>query len=311
MKELKELICYYNGEYMKESEVKTGLWDMVWLEGCVYDMSRTYNHVPFFWKEHIDRLFRTLQGIHLDIGLSPEEVSKISLEVYKRNKENLHPDDDFYVVQRVSRGAMPSLPSPPTKPTVLINCAYLSPQYERMARYYQEGVQMVVANTRAIPPQCFDQKIKNSNRFCNASADFEAKMINPEAIALMLDVYGFAAECPRMNFLMVKDGKLFTSRATSSLAGVTRGTLLQLATELNIKSAETDISVYDLYNAEEIMVTANSFVIYPVAKFNERIMPRPIPGPITEKLFTAFNQKVGVDITQRVINHVEVQTKRG
>ena len=49
---MEELFCYYNGQYIKESEARISLWDAGLMEGGVYDVGRTYNHVPFFWKEH-------------------------------------------------------------------------------------------------------------------------------------------------------------------------------------------------------------------------------------------------------------------
>lgn len=302
---MKELICYFNGQYMKESEAKIGLWDMIFVEGGVYDIARTYNHVPFFWKEHIDRLFSSCRAVNFDPGLTPKEVYDISLEVFKRNEKNLDPEDDFLLIHRITRGAAPRFSAPTPRPTVLINVAYLSPQYEQQAKWYKEGIHLVVANTRQIPSQCLDPKIKHLNRLPNALADIEAKMVDPEAFALMLDINGFAAECSRQNFFMVKNSKLLTSRTTNCLAGITRATILGLAKELNIESAETDLCVYDLYNADEIFISANSFSIYPVAKFNKRVMDKPIPGAITQQLLSAFSKKVGFDIVYRVVSHVQ------
>jgi len=306
---MEELICYFNGQYMKESEVRIALWDSGLTEGGVYDVSRSYNHVPFFWKEHIDRLFYSARGIHLDMGMSPEEVYDIYLEVFKRNERLLDPEDDFWIVHRVTPGAMPRYVAPPPRPTVIINCAYLSPLYETMARFYREGIHLVVASTKAIPPQCLDPKIKHTNRLCNNSAEFEAKMVDPKAWALMLDINGRVAEGPRYNCFVVRDGRLLTPRLDNILSGVTRATLLRLAKELGIDSVETDLYVYDFYTADEIFVTATSFTIYPVARFNERELAKPIPGPITQQLLSAFSKLVGFDIVQRVISYVQAKAK--
>jgi len=108
---------------------------------------------------------------------------------------------------------------------------------------------------------------------------------------------------------MVRDGKLLTPKPTNILGGVTRATILTLARELGIESAETDLCVYDLYNADEIFVTGSSFVIYPVAKFNGRTLAKPVPGPITQQLFSAFSRLVGVDIVQRVVGYVQTKAK--
>jgi len=306
---MEELICYYNGQYMKESEVKIGLWDTGFTEGGVYDVSRTYNHVPLLWKEHIDRLFRSARSIHLDMGLSPEEVYDIYLEVFKRNEKLLDPEDDFWIVHRVTPGAMPTYGARPSRPTVIINCVYLGPRYETIARLYREGVNLMVASTRVIPPQCLDPKIKHTNRLCNDSADFEVKLVDPKAWALMLDINGRVAEGPRYNCFMVRDGKLLTPHSSYVLSGVTRNTLLRLAKELGIDSSETDLYVYDFYTADEIFVTATSFTIYPVFRFNERELPKPIPGPITQQLLSAFSKLVGFDIIQRVTSYVQARAE--
>ena len=62
-------------------------------------------------------------------------------------------------------------------------------------------------------------------------------------------------------------------------------------------------------SADEIFVTATSFTIYPVARFNERELGKPIPGPITQQLLSAFSKLVGFDIVQRVISYVQAKAK--
>ena len=51
---MEDYICYFNGEFIKESEVRFSLNDRAFREGMLYDIGRTYNHVPHFWKEHVD-----------------------------------------------------------------------------------------------------------------------------------------------------------------------------------------------------------------------------------------------------------------
>lgn len=304
---MEELVCYFNGQYLKESEVRIGLWDMGLWQGGIYEVVRTYSHVPVLLTKHIDRLFRSLRSVYIDIGMSPEEVQNISLEVLKRNETNLAPEDDFLLIYRITRGSRPRFSAPPVGPTILVNCAYLSDQYEQQVKYYQEGVPLVVVAIRQIPPQCLDPKIKHLNRMCNDLADLEAKRIDPQAEALMLDINGFAAECPRKNFFMVREGRLLTSKPTNCLGGVTRATVIELAKELKIEFVEADLSPYDLYNADEVFLTGTGFAIYPVAKFNGRALTKPVPGPVTKRLFSAFNKKVGCDVAQQATNYVQAK----
>ena len=138
---------------------------------------------------------------------------------------------------------------------------------------------------------------------CNTLASLEAKMVDPEAWDLMLDLNGLVAEGSTYSCFMVRDGRLLTPKLGNILAGVTRDTILRLAKELSIEAEEKDLWVYDFYNADEIFVTAQGFTIGPVAKFNDRVLPKPIPGPITQQLLSAFSKLVGVDIVKRVLNY--------
>ena len=226
-------------------------------------------------------------------------MNNITLEVLKRNNNDLPPDDDFLIIHRITPGVSQGNFNIFTSPTFLINCRHVSPLYEKMTQFYRDGIHLVVVNTRTMPPECLDPKIKHTNRLNNYLAEFEATMIDENAWALMLDIYGRVTEGPRYNCFLVKDNKLFTPRLDNILSGVTRSTVLRLAKEIGIDSIETDLYVYDFYNADEIFITATSFTIYSVTKFNERQMPKPVPGTIADQLLLAFNRLVGVNLVQR------------
>ena len=302
---MEELICYWNGDYIKEGEVKISIHDQAFCRGTgVFDVGRSFKHVPFFWEEHIDRLYRSLRCVHIDPGLTPEEMLRCTNEVFERNKKFLEPRDDFAIAQYVNSGTPDYHFGEPTQPNVLIECIYLSPRYERFAKAYQEGIHVVVANTRQIPPQCIDVKIKHTSRWVNSLADFEARQVDPNAWALMLDINGLVAEGPSFNCFAVRNGKILTPALDNILGGITRDVVLRLAWQLGVEVAETNTYIYDLYNADEIFITANSLCIAPVAKFNERVLEKSIPGPITKKLIAAFSELVGLDIVQNVMDYV-------
>ena len=303
---MKEKICYFNGGYIKEREAKIHISDWAIWEGGVYDIGRTFNHIPFKLNEHIDRLFHSLRSLpFIQFRLTPEKVHDITLEILKRNEKHLDSEDDYRYIYRISRGISVDPAAGPTFFVYLDSLAPLSGGYEKIAKWYTKGAHMVVASTRQIPPQCLDPKIKHSNRLCNSLAEFEAKMVDPEAFPLLLDIYGFATECARQSFLMVKDGRLFASKLTNALGGITRATILELAKDLDIECSETDLCVYDLYNADEVMITSSSFCIVPVVKFNDRVLEKPIPGPVTKQLMTALSTAVNCDFVQQILRKVQ------
>jgi branched-chain amino acid aminotransferase len=296
-----ERICYIKGEYVPESEARISICDWGLVEGGVYELTRTFNHVPFKLREHIHRFFRSLRSVpFIKFRLTPEEVQDITGEVLKRNEICLDPKDDWAIVFRATRGVQFN---PSAGPTFYIHTVPLpyGTTHAQLAKWYTQGAPLVVASTRQIPPHCLDPKIKHTNRLGYNMAEYEAKMVDPEAFTLMLDTNGCAAEGARENLLMVKDGRLFTPRLTGALEGVTRGTILELAEELNIESNVADLTVADLYNADEMMVTNTSVCIIPVSKFNNQPLRKPIPGPVTRQLISAFTNLVNFDFVERAL----------
>lgn len=294
-------IVFLNGEYIEESKAKVSIYDRGFLWGdAVYDIGRTFNHIPFKLKEHTDRLFRSLRYTQIDPFMTPQDVCAITLKVIKRNQHNWAPNDDYLYVQMISRGGSYSLsvdPAVAVKPGVLIQCRRIA--FETFAQKYVEGVHLIETPVRHIPSQCLDPRAKVRSRMVNFLADLEVKKIDPSAFALMLDVNGFLTEGPSFNFFMVKGGKLLTPRGCDVLEGITRQTILELAKRLGIESHETDLTLYDLYNADEVIITATSFEILPVSKLNNKPLEGPIPGPIAKQLLSALSKLVGVDIVQQ------------
>jgi branched-chain amino acid aminotransferase len=306
---VKDRICYFNGDFIRESEARVNISDWFIWEGGVYEVARTYNHIPFRLEEHINRMFNSLNCLpFIKFNRTPDEVLKATRELLKRNEGSITLKDDYRVIYRISRGVSYATS---TKPTFFIHLVpygeSVTETYKHYAKWYKKGVHMVVASTRQIPVQCLDPKIKHTNRLCNRLAQHEAMMVDPEAVALMLDIYGNATECPRDSFFMVKNGRLLTSRMVDCLPGITRDVVMELAAEMQIECVEAELTVYDLYNADEIMIVGTSIAIAPVSRFNQHSLPAPIPGPVTSRLQTAFSRLVDYDIVARTLEQSETR----
>ncbi len=296
-----ERTCYQNGAYIKEKEAKVSILDWALAEGGVYDLARTYNHIPFKLKLHIARLFRSIRSLpFIQFDLTPEEVYDITLRVLEENEKCLGQEDDWAIIFKVTRGIQFA---PSSGPTFYIHTAPLpfGSTYGQMAKWYTQGAHLVVPSTRQIPPQCLDPKIKHLNRLCNNLAEYEARLVDPEAFTLMLDVHGFASEGARENVFAVREGVLFSPRLTDCLGGITRGTVLELARDLGIPCIEKDLTVFDLNSADELMITRTTLGIVPISQFNSLPVPQPVPGPVTGRLMSAFSELVHYDLVQRAL----------
>jgi branched-chain amino acid aminotransferase len=296
-----ENIVYLDGEYVKWSEAKVSIHDRGFMWGdSVYEHSRTFNGQPFMWKEHIARLFRSLRYIGLDIDLTEEQIYDISLEVLRRNENNLSPDGTL--VHRISRGIQWEDVTTPY--TVVIDCLPMEKLISGIAKFYVEGARVITATTRRTPPQCLDARAKLCNKLNHIMAERQVKAFDPQAYALMLDISGFLSECSAQNIFIVKDGRLFTPKDYNILEGITRALLRdKLARELKIDYVETDLTLYDAYNADEMFLAATSFTILPVSRLDNRPVGESIPGLVTKRLTDAWSEMVGINIVEQALNY--------
>src|SRR5215472_14107828 len=99
-----ERVAYFNGRIMPESEVLISFRDRGFIFGdAVFDTARTFNHKPFRLKEHVERLYRSLDYLRIDPGLTPAETLEVSEEVLARNLHLIDKEDDYWLTQRISR----------------------------------------------------------------------------------------------------------------------------------------------------------------------------------------------------------------
>lgn len=106
--------------------------------------------------------------------------------------------------------------------------------------------------------------------------------------AVLLDTDGFIAEGPGENIFIVRKGILKTTPLTSILEGITRETIMQLASERNIKVVQERFTRDDLYLADEAFFTGTAAEVTPIREVDGRTIGKGEPGPITLEVQKAF-----------------------
>jgi branched-chain amino acid aminotransferase len=290
-----------NGEIVPESRAKISLFDYGLQEGYgVFDVARTFNGKPFKLREHIERLFRSLSYSRIDPGLSPEEVEKISLKVLELNEGLRGENDDYWIIQTITKGD--NWPLTPGSPTVAIYTVPLP--FARWAKQYKEGVHAVITSIRRTSPECVDPKAKVLSRINLQLAQMEATRVESGAYALMLDLNGNVTEGPGVNFAIIKDGKLLSPTPYGILWGITLETVMELGREMGMEVVVCDFQAYDVYSADEAFFTTTSRCILPVTKIDGITLSKGVPGPSTRKLLRAWSGKVGIDIVEQALSHL-------
>ena len=302
-------LCYVNGSFVRASEAKISIFDRGFTSGeGVYDVTRSFGHKLFKLDAHIARLYRSLKYTRIDCGIPIEEMTRLSTDVFERNKHLLAPDDDCALWQVVSRGSDRFTKGKPMTASVTVFCLPIA--YHTFAREYVDGCVLVTPSTRRIPPQSLEAKAKITNKMNHTVAAFEAKQVNPRATPLMLDLDGNISETHLGNFFFVSGGKLCTSTDRTVLGGVTRSTLFSLADEMGIPVVEGDFTPYDVYCADEAFTASTSPSIVPVKSLNGTTIGTSIPGPVTLKLMREWEKKVGIDFVSQALGHIEDRDKQ-
>jgi branched-chain amino acid aminotransferase len=302
-------LCYVNGSFVRASEAKISIFDRGFTSGeGVYDVTRSFGHKLFKLDAHIARLYRSLKYTRIDCGIPIEEMTRLSTDVFERNKHLLAPDDDCALWQVVSRGSDRFTKGKSMTASVTVFCLPIA--YHSFAREYVDGCVLVTPSTRRIPPQSLEAKAKITNKMNHTVAAFEAKQVNPRATPLMLDLDGNISETHLGNFFFVSGGKLCTSTDRTVLGGVTRSTLFSLADEMGIPVVEADFTPYDVYCADEAFTASTSPSIVPVKSLNGTTIGTSIPGPVTLKLMRAWEEMVGIDFVSQALGHIEDRDKQ-
>jgi branched-chain amino acid aminotransferase len=121
-------------------------------------------------------------------------------------------------------------------------------------------------------------------------AKIEANMSGADE-ALCLSSNGTVAEGVGENIFLVKDGKIYTPpTSTGALCGITSKAVIKLAEKLGYSVTIASLTMFQLFNADELFFTGTAAEIVPIREVNWRKIGNGSAGPITLKLATEFKK---------------------
>ncbi len=106
--------------------------------------------------------------------------------------------------------------------------------------------------------------------------------------AMLLDVDGFVAEGSGENLFVIRDGLVTTPPSTSSLAGITRASVISILRDLKIEVIEQRFPRDLVYIADEVFMTGTAAEVTPVREVDDRRVGTGTPGPVTRKVQEIF-----------------------
>jgi branched-chain amino acid aminotransferase len=120
---------------------------------------------------------------------------------------------------------------------------------------------------------------------------------------VLLNERGEVSECTAANLFVVKNQKVLTPPLSSGcLEGVTRGVLMEIATETGTSVGEQSLHMEDLLSADEVFITSTNRNVIGVKEIDGQAVGNG-RGEITNRLDTTFEAYVREYVSRRLASN--------
>jgi branched-chain amino acid aminotransferase len=283
--ETAELI-WQNGEFVAWEDARTHVLSHGLHYGTgVFEGIRCYETergpAVFRHREHLDRLEKSAELYYMQLPHSTDELRLATHELIRRNGLG-----SCYIRPLAYRGYGNLGLYATDAPIEVIVAAFPWGVYlgEEGSR---NGIRTRVSSWRTISGDSLIPHAKASGQYLNSVlAKTEATSAGYDE-AILLDQHGCVSEGSGENVFVIRDGVLCTPGHTSAiLDGITRASVIQIATDLGYRVEERDIARAELYLADEVFLTGTAAELVPVREVDDH--PLGEPGEITRVIQAKF-----------------------
>ena len=283
----KDIKVWINGELLHRDEAKVSVFDSTVQGGdAVWEGIRVYDGRIFYLGKHLNRLIESAKSMDFE---NIPSITDIKTAIFSTLKEN-GMKNDTHIRLTLSRGL--KITSGMDPKLNQFGCTLIVLAEWKPSIYSGKELKLVTANIRRNSPLCLDSKIHHNNLINNILAKIEANHAGVDD-AVMLDLDGFVAETNATNIFMTKDEVVLTSFPKACLPGITRGLIIDLCKRNNIPIIEQDISVTQLYNADEVFTTGTMGELARVVEIDNRKIKN--TGSYFDKLQLIFRKLTEIE----------------
>jgi len=282
-------LIWHNGELVAWEDAKVHVLSHGLHYGTgVFEGIRAYETARgtaiFRHHDHVDRLFNSAQLYYMPIPYTREELRQATHELLIANGLR-----ECYIRPIVFRGYGTMGLLPLEAPVDVSIAAWPWGAYlgEESGR---NGIRAKVSTWRRLPSDAVNPQAKASGTYLNSIlAKIEATKAGYEE-AILLDPAGFVCEGSGENLFMVAEGRVVTpSLASGALDGISRRSVMQIATDLEYEVVERSIARAELYLADEVFVTGTAAELVPLREVDDHVIGEGVRGPVTTVLQGVFN----------------------
>lgn len=261
------------------SEAKISVFDSAVQGGdAVWEGLRVYKGKVFCLNEHLERLQASAHAMMFQQIPDNDFIINAIESTLKANEmhDGAHIRLTLTRGEKITSGMDPRLNQ--SGCTLIVLAEWKAPVYSNV-------VTLITSSVRRNSPANLDSKIHHNNLINNILAKIEANVAGADD-ALMLDNNGFVSETNACNIFMIKNGMVFTPHADACLPGITRKTVITICNQNNIPIHLKNISLTEMYNADQVFTTGTMGELTAVKMIDGR----------------AIVNRSGVDLMQNITN---------
>jgi branched-chain amino acid aminotransferase len=297
----RDLIININGELVHRDKAGISPFDSAVQGGdAVWEGLRLYNGRIFKLHEHLDRLERSARSLSFaEIPPRRKIIDEIKRTLAaNRMRDGAHVRLTLTRGVKITSGMDPRLNQ--SGPTLVVLAEHKAPVYAKT------GLSLITSKIRRPPPDVLDARIHHANLLNSILAKIEANNAGADD-ALMLDMRGFVAETNATHVFLVRNsdesqpsGGLATGRVLACPQGITRATVIEICASENIRCIETDLSLVDVYGADEMFCTGTMGELAGVIRVDDRQIGDGKIGPMTKHLSDLYAKRTATEGVQVV-----------
>ena len=273
-----------------------------WNDSLVHLMSHTLNYgtgafegvrayktnngpAIFRLNDHTDRLFNTAKKIDIDIPFSKETLNNVQKEIFKKNDL-----DEGYIRPIVYLGAE-SLGIRALDLSVNVAvAAWLWPSYMD-PKAKENGISVIKSSHEQ-----YSNPLHSGNKiigtYINSTMALHEALKKGADEAVLMDKDGFISEGSGENIFMLKGNKIFTPTTNHCLNGITRQSVITIASDEGFEVIEKNLTYEDLANSDEAFFTGTAVEITPITSLDMKSIGSGKRGNVTEKLQTIYSDAI-------------------
>ena len=290
----RDLLININGELLHRDRAGISPFDSAVQGGdAVWEGLRLYNGRIFKLREHLVRLRNSARALSFAEIPSDEEI----IEQIKRTLAANQMRNGVHIRLTLTRGLKVTSGMDPrlnqSGPTLIVLAEFKAPVYAKT------GLSLMTSRIRRPSPEILDPQIHHANLLNSILAKIEANNAGADD-ALMLDLRGFVAETNATHVFVVRGAEVVTSFVRACPEGITRATVLEICAANQIPCREADLTLDDVYAAEEMFCTGTMGELAGVTQLDGRTIGNGEIGPMTQRLSAHYAQRTASEGTRVV-----------